>query len=163
MPTIPASKLKVADEVWIATALLHRENPRRTDFTIQEILARADHEKVFGKRRPGVQVHVSLHCVANRPPNPGAYRMLYATGKRTRRLFRPDDESHPDRSGKIIPNRDEIPPAYHRLLDWYEREYASDREASKKRYAPLHRLFGLGREIWKGVDPDEYVRGLRRD
>ena len=28
---------KVADEVWIATALLHREQPERKDFTIREI------------------------------------------------------------------------------------------------------------------------------
>lgn len=163
MPTAVAGKVKVADEVWIATALLHRENPRRTDFTIQEILARAAREKLFGKRRPGVQVHASLHCVANRPPNPGAYRMLYATGRRTRRLYRPDDEAHPDRHGKMTPKREEIPAAYHALLDWYERDYVNNRQAAQKRYAPLHRLFGLGREIWKGVDPDEYVRSLRRD
>lgn len=163
MPAAVTGKVKVADEVWIATALLHRENPRRTDFTIQEILARAAREKLFGKTRPGVQVHASLHCVANRPPNPGAYRMLYATARSTRRLYRPDDEAHPDRSGKMIPSREDIPAAYHALLDWYERDYVNNRRAAKERYAPLHRLFGLGREIWKGVDPDEYVRSLRRD
>ncbi|MBN1268720.1 MAG: DUF2191 domain-containing protein [Kiritimatiellae bacterium] len=27
---------------------------------------------------------------------------------------------------------------------------------------PVDRLAGLGREIWDGVNPDEYVRDLRR-
>ena len=160
-PTVP--KVKVADEVWIVTALLHRESPRKADFTIHEILARADKEKVFGQLRPGVQVHASLHCGANRAPNPGAYWMLSATGKRTRRLCRPDDEAHPDRDGKMIPNREEIPSRYHGLLDWYERAYAHNQQAAEARYAPLHRLFGLGRAVWKGVDPDAYVRSLRQD
>ena len=35
---------RVADEVWIATALLHREQPERKDFTIQEIRKRAERE-----------------------------------------------------------------------------------------------------------------------
>ena len=74
-------RTKVADEVWIAVALLHRENPKREDFTITEIVERARREKITGDLRPGVQVHVYLHCVADRLPNPGCYRMLYATAK----------------------------------------------------------------------------------
>jgi len=31
------TSLKVADEVWIAAALLHRENPRRDNFSVSEI------------------------------------------------------------------------------------------------------------------------------
>jgi hypothetical protein len=30
------ASIKVADEVWIATALLHRENPKREDFSVSE-------------------------------------------------------------------------------------------------------------------------------
>ena len=36
--------MKVADEVWLAVALLQRENPGRTDFAVQEIKARARNE-----------------------------------------------------------------------------------------------------------------------
>ena len=61
---------KVADEVWIAVALLHRENPKREDFTVTEIVERARREKIAGGLRPGFQVHVYLHCVANRPAQP---------------------------------------------------------------------------------------------
>jgi uncharacterized protein (DUF1778 family) len=39
-------KVKVADEVWIATALLHHENPSRSDFTLSEIVERAEKEAV---------------------------------------------------------------------------------------------------------------------
>ena len=36
--------VKVADEVWIATALLHREHPDQSDFEIEEIMRRAAKE-----------------------------------------------------------------------------------------------------------------------
>ena len=39
-----SQKIKVAAEVWIATALLHRENPKREDFTVAEIVERARRE-----------------------------------------------------------------------------------------------------------------------
>ena len=62
--------LKVADETWIAAALLHKENPSREDFTIQEIVDRAVKEAITAELRPGIYVHALQHCVANRPPNP---------------------------------------------------------------------------------------------
>src|ERR1017187_10024598 len=105
MPKASATgvEIKVADEVFIATALLHKENPDREDFSISEIVTRAAKENLFGELRPGVRVHASLHCVANRAPNPGRYRMLYATGDHTRRLLRSSDNVHPERTGKIWP------------------------------------------------------------
>lgn len=116
--TVP---IKVADEVWIACALLHYENPHREDFTTREIVNRAARENIFGTIRPGVTVHVNQHCVANRPANPGNYRMLYETRPGYRRLWRPGDESHPSRiSGKTCPDAAEIPTKYHFLLEWYQ-------------------------------------------
>lgn len=153
--------VKVADEVWIATALLHREHHEREDYTIQEIVDRAETENVYGELRPGVRVHATQHCVANRPPNPGGYIMLYATGKRTRRLFRPGDPVHPRRNGKVIPNREDIPERYHELLDWYATEYARTRGAKGHPLDALLALKGTGKEIWQDEDPDEYVRRLR--
>lgn len=155
------TSVKVADETWIATALLHRENPQRSGFTVQEIVARAEKEQMTGQLRPGVRVHAALHCVANRPPNPGRYRMLFATGKDTRRLYRPGDTYHPNREdSKTVPQRTEIPESYRFLLDWYEKEYASGQLPGKAQDSILS-LRGLGKELWKGVDPDEYVRQLR--
>src|ERR1700761_5660341 len=112
-------RVKVADEVWLATALLHRENPSRSDFTLDEIVARATKEAVADELRPGVYVHAALHCVANRPPNPGRYRMLYETRPKHRRLFRVGDHYDLRREGsKITPEPDEIPAGYEGLLKW---------------------------------------------
>ena len=151
--------IRVADEAWIATALLHREQPNREDFTIAEIVARARAEALTPEQRPGLRVHVQQHCVANRPPNPNKLRMLFATGRHTRRLFRGGDSFHQDRRhGRIAPGRDEIPARYHPLLDWYEQEYSRGTRPARD---SILELVGLGKEMWKDVDPDEYVRKLR--
>jgi hypothetical protein len=153
-------EIRVADEVWIATALLHKEHPKRSDFTVEEIVARAKKEALTDELRPGVRVHAALHAVANRPPNPGRYRMLFATGKSTRRLFRPGDASHPDRDGsKITPDPGQIPPEYQPLLDWYSREYT--RRIQETQDDPLLALRGSGKKLWANEHADEYVRRLR--
>ena len=71
--------IRVADEVWIATALLHRERPRETDFSLKDIEARIEREGLAGETRGGIYPHLSVHCVANRAPNGGTYRMLFET------------------------------------------------------------------------------------
>src|SRR5262245_45668156 len=108
--------MPVATETWIAAALLHREHPDRADFTIQEIVSRAEKERLTAKLRPGVRVHASTHCVANREPKPAQLRMLFATSKRTRRLYREGDPTHPKRKGRITPEPETIPPKYAYLL-----------------------------------------------
>ena len=116
--------IRVADEVWIATALLHRDHPRAADFSLKEIEARLVREGLTDDKRPGVYPHLSVHCVANRPPNRGTYRMLFETAPSRRRLFRPGDPYDPKREGgKMMPNRTEIPAKYHPLLDWYEHDW----------------------------------------
>ena len=156
-----AQRTKVADEVWIIIALLHRENPKREDFTVTEIVERARQEKISGELRPGVQVHAYLHCVANRPPNPGRYRMLYATGKNTRRLFRETDDFDPKRRrGQVTPEKENIPVKYQSLLDWYNEKFVAKRKGSKET-DPILGLSGLGKEIWVGENSDEYVSRVR--
>jgi hypothetical protein len=161
MPTIDNSILKLADEVWVITALLHREHPDREDFSVEEIRARAHDEHLTESLRPGFNVHVIEHCVANRAPNSGRYRMLIETAKGRRRLFRKGDPYHPDREGsKIVPEPEELSTQYRYLLDWYRDEYSVNRATSIEN-DPILRLRGAGKEIWKGIDPDEYIRQLR--
>lgn len=153
--------VKVADEVWIATALLHREHPRRADFSVQEIVDRAAREQAHESLRPGVSVHAYQHCVANLAPNPGRYRMLTATGKSTRRVFRPGDEYHPAReSGKVVPRKEEIPEQYWPLLDWYGSKFGN---APGKTVPadPLLAMKGMWKGLWQDEKPDAYVRRLR--
>jgi hypothetical protein len=155
--------IKVADEVFIATALLHKENLSREDFTIGEIVARAAKENLFGELRPSVRVHASLHCVANRAPNPGRYRMLYATGERTRRLLRSGDDLHPGRTGKIWPDPESVPPQYRELIQWAKQRYGEPSPSRTRWLDGILHLRGFGRELWKVDDPDEYVRKLREN
>jgi hypothetical protein len=154
-------KLKIADEVWLATDLLHREHPDRADFTISEIVERTRREGLTPALRPGVYLHANLHRVANRPPNPGRYLMLVETGPNRRRLYRLGDPAHAARRGaKTTPARSAIPPRYHPLLDWYAREYAPQR-GLEPAADPLLALRGSGREFGADEPADRYVRRLR--
>ncbi len=161
MPTLSRTQIRVADEVWIATALLHRENPEQPDFSIDEIVERAAKQRIAGSTRPGVYVHVVQHCVANRPPNPARYRMLFETRPGRRRLFRKGDAYHPAREGsKIIPKPDEIPIGYGDLLPWY-REWSSAATIASSEADPLLALAGSGKALWSDEHADEYIRRLR--
>lgn len=156
------SEVLVADEVWIATALLHREQPECEDFSVAEILARVSSENLAGRLRPGVQTHVTQHCVANKPPNPGRYRMLFETTRGRRRLFRPGDPYHRDRGeGKTVPVAGEMPESHRELLEWYEAEYLGVASGGAPKRDPILALRGLGREIWQDEAADAYVRRLR--
>ena len=125
-------------------------------------MAQAESADVTGKPlRPAVKVHVYQHCVANKAPNPGRYRMLYETAPGRRRLFRPGDPCHPGRAnGKDIPARDAFPAEYSDLIDWYVEEYA---DANGQTDDPVLALRGLGKEIWASEDADAYVRRQRAD
>src|SRR5689334_16404550 len=120
--------LRVADETWIATALLHIENPNSEDFTVAEIVERARRENITGHLRPGVYIHANTHAVANRPPQPSTLRMLFETAPNRRRLFRQGDESHAKREGKTKPEADQIPDQYRYLLDWYDSKFAPKKQ-----------------------------------
>ena len=112
----------------MTTALLHRENPERLDFAVQEIKARARQEAWGQTLRPGFNQHAVYHCLANKAPNHVDHRMLFETGRGRKRLYRPGDPHHPDRAnGKIRPDKWEIPSEYQPLVDWYETVYAKQR------------------------------------
>jgi len=154
--------LKVADLVWVATALLHREHPDRADFSKAEILGRAAQEDPDGAARPGLSTHISAHCVASKKPDSAKHRMLTRTGTGRRRLFRRGDRTHEKRSsGNIMPRKEDLPEKYHYLLDWYENEYCRPRESMRAgelargaTAETLMRMMGrLSRE-----DADELIR-----
>jgi hypothetical protein len=182
MTQIPTRATRIADGVWIATALLHREYPERPDFTESEIQARFLVEGFpRGEHSNSLPAHINSHCVANYPRSRrrsdpaklqgGAYRILYETRSGFRRLYRPGDDVHPDRvqlrrESKAIPRREEIPAAYHPLLDWYAtwiQESNQPRVIANIEADPLLRLRGSGRHIWADEHADEYVERLRRE
>ncbi len=159
--TLSPVQLKIADEIWIATALLHQENPRAIDFGIREIVERARKEGLVRPFRRGVYVHVVQHCVANRPPNPGRYCMLFESARGRRRLFRRGDACHSGREGaKTAPTFEDIPPDYRYLLRWY-REWSEAAARSSQQSDPLLNLSGSGRRLWSDEHADAYVHRLR--
>jgi len=162
MPATSAEHaLKVADEVWVATALLHKEHPTRTDFTIEEIIERAKREHPSEDLRPGVYIHAQMHCVANKPPNPGRYRMLFETRPRHRRLYLPGDVYDRKREGaKTIPVREDLPEKYQPLLAWYTK-WTGLQQKKMSRFDALLALRGSGRDLWADEHADEYVNRLR--
>ncbi len=157
--------ITIANEVWIATALLHRQYPERTEFTISEIRDRVEREGLAGRLRPGMLPHLYSHCVANRPPKPARLRLLFATGKGSRRLYRPGDLYDRGREhGPSLPEPAELPTAYRELLDWYRETYLGSSGAD---YDPTEQpdailaLRGLGKDLWADEHPDRYVERLR--
>jgi len=159
--------MKLADEVWVATLMLHQRHPERLDFSIEEIVEFAGSVKELrwlGPLRPGFYVHVVQHCVANRPPNPGRFRMLYETSPGRRRLFRPGDVYHPQREGgKISPKPDDLPENFFKgLFPWYRHWCAKAAERAAED-DPLLALRGSGKVLWANEHADDYVRRLRED
>lgn len=154
-------KIKVADEVWVATALLHREQPDRQSFSASEIVDRVQKEGLTDTLRPGVQVHVYLHCVANKRPNPGNYRMLYATPDGNRRLFRSGDDYHEYREGgKTHPKPEELPEGYQHLVDWYLDQYYNrlmDRlkDLGARRLQKFEQELPVFRTSYEELDPED--------
>ncbi|HZU08665.1 MAG TPA: hypothetical protein VFA02_02085 [Pseudacidobacterium sp.] len=149
-----------ADRVWIATALLHKENPKRTGFSLNEICEKARQEGFLEETTNTFYLHANQHCVANRTPNPGNHRMLFEPSRGERRLYRPGDLCKPGRVGKITPNPDDIPPKYRYLLDWYNDW--SKRSAPQPPLDRLLQLKGSGKDLWKDEHADEYVDRLRK-
>lgn len=114
----------LADQIWIGTALLHQEQPKRAAFSVKEILERVAQEGFAGGYRPGLQTHAVQHCLANKPPAPNSYRMLYALAEGGRRLFRKGDDFHPHRrDGRVTPEPKAVPSAYWELIRWYYQQW----------------------------------------
>ena len=167
-----AIPIRIADRLWIATALLQKGHPARAAFSKREILAQLEKEGLAaGVERGTLNAHLDQHLVANRPPSAGKYRMLFETGDGNLRLFRSGDFTHPARlqlrkPSKITPRPQDIPARYHTLLDWYTNWSKQSRAAAASRRFeddPLIQLIGTGKHIWADEHADEYVERLRRE
>jgi hypothetical protein len=148
--------LSAADAVWVATALLHREHPRKKAFSVQEIAHRVESEHLSSRQPMTIYQHANQHCVANRPPNNARLAMLVETPDGLRRLYRRGDPIDPQRVGtRHLPNPASLPEAHRPLLDWYaawEKKNVGDLSSD-----PLLALAGT----WTFGDGDTYVRELR--
>ena len=77
--------------------------------------------------------------------------------KYIRPLVRSNDEAHPERSE---PER--VPARYTRLIEWAKQRYGRVSLHRTRWLDGIFQLRGLGKTLWRGEDPDEYVRNLRQ-
>jgi len=163
--TYRKTSVKVADELFLVLALLHKEHPERRAFSIPEILERAQQEGLREDRSNpnSLRVHAYSHAAANEPPGKGGkYRIAYRESNGQVRLLEATDYVHPERSWKFYPSPDEIPEKYHALLNWAKkRSHLTEAPPSEGWLEGALQLRGLGKELWKDVDPDAYVSSLR--
>ena len=159
---IGMENIRIADECWVALALLHRENPGRLSFSPGEVFNRLKEEGINPEVHSGVKPHIYLHNVANRPPNSARYRLFYRLEDGTLRLFRPSDDWHPSRSGKTKPERSELPEKYRPLLDWYDKEYCSGGSSLSEDSDPVLQMWGVGKEIWADEGGDAFIERERK-
>jgi hypothetical protein len=155
--------MRVADLIWLAAASLSREFPARAGFTHEEIRRRAyELEPDSGFTDSAIRTHIGTHCVANKKPDPGNHRKLYANADGTYRLYWSKDLYHPARrKGKVLPDPSRIPAKYHDLLEWYRAEDAS-RLRPPAEEDPILALRGVGKELWREVGGGEkFIRELR--
>jgi len=152
------SDLTVAEAVWIAVAVLHRDHPDAPDFSSREIFKKVRELSLTSRTDDTLNAHIAKHCVANTSPDPNRVRMLFATARGRRRLFREGDPYHPERAGHPThPAWEDLPSPLHSLRDWYESTW----NTVKVEQDPLLAAIGIGREVWANQHADEYVAELR--
>jgi hypothetical protein len=169
-PSVETSELRLADRIWLAVAMLHQLHPQAVAFSKLEIRETLDKSGLGKGTNPAsVNAHLKQHLVANVPPSSGKYKMLFETNVGFLRLYRPGDLIDPQRrfgrGSKHMPKREEIPPNYHPLLDWYE-QWCREESASSAvdwKDDPLIQLIGSGKHIWADEHADNYVNNLRRE
>ncbi len=155
-----ATKLTIANAVWIATALLQREFPEAV-FTTEKIVERVKLEKLSSSQDHIIAQHVRQHCVANRAAQPNTLRMLSAWGRGERTLFRQGDKEHADRKeGRLRPEIEDMPESYRYLIDWFDHEWYPRYKLTDT--DPLIALRGTGKNFWK-MDAVVYTDQLRED
>ena len=152
--------MTIANEIWIATALLQRDHSDRPDFSVRDIVERVLREGL-DEYRAGLQAHASGHCVADKRPTSVGHRYLHETKRGRRRLYRTGDPFHPNRrSGRTHPSPDDLPEPYRYLVEWYETQFnvpdasSSTLSHSIPKGTALLRFFGSASQ--------EDVRGMQK-
>lgn len=154
--------MKAADSVWVATALLQQERGPEADFGAGEILDRVAAEHLWDRDPGTLKQHVYKHNVAQLRAQPDTHRLLTRTARGRRRLFRAGDPYDVAREGgKTHPEPSDVPEQYRSLVAWYLATF--DAGCAPEAPSPLLQLRELSLKlgIWKGIDPDEYIREQR--
>jgi len=118
----------IAAIVWIATAMLHKENKHVIAFSPKEIRAKITEQKLCTSqtKTETISNYITHNCVANsRGYGSVQHRKLYRVQTNRLRLYRKGhDDYHSGReNGKEEPQVWELPDQYKDLLSWYYQEY----------------------------------------
>ena len=154
--------MTIADTIWLATALLEKQNPRAHGIGYDTILKKVS--ELDPSLRPGsVHAHLSAHCIASKRASPATLRILTENSDGTLRLFRFGDPYHVSRRvGRTQPKPHAIPMKYHYLLR-PEDEHAQPVYFSPEE-DPILALAGVGKEMWKRLGGGEaFIRAIRDD
>lgn len=106
--------MKIHVEVFLAAQILAQN---QDSFTPEEL--RKEIERRFGDTRPGIQTHISAHCVANAPKNAAVVsNYLWRLPDGQLRPFNPAaDQPHPSReNARVQPDIRDVPVEYRQLL-----------------------------------------------
>ena len=126
-------KPSTSTAIWIATALLHRENPSRDGFQGKEIFNKVKELNILRSSDSTLKTHISHHCVAIAKPSPNTDRKLVRLGNGWFRLWKDTDEYNEGRMvGESVPYINKIPKQFQHLFYWYENEYSSQKDHTEE-------------------------------
>jgi len=112
--------------VWLATALLHRDNPQSDAFSAKEIFNKVKQMNLLSVSDSTINMHITSHCVASTKASPDKHRKLTRVQSGWYRLFREGDSFHETRStGHSAPLAEMIPIEFKDVVDWYNIQYNS--------------------------------------
>ena len=110
--------------VWLATALLHRDNPQSDAFSAKEIFYKVKELDLLSVSDSTINMHITSHCVASGKESPDRHRKLTRVRAGWYRLFKEGDSFHETRStGQTAPLTGMLPLRFKDVIDWYNREY----------------------------------------
>lgn len=152
--------LKVADAVWIATALLHDSHPEAAGFSPSAIREEVLRRHFTDKDQKTIYQHIVQHLVATKPKDPNSRKMLTEIENGLRRLYIPGDPFHPSKqNGRSVPKAEDLPRNLLKWLAWYEtwsRNHSPKRPPARA-VDPMEALEGT----WTFGDGDTYLREMR--
>ena len=124
-PTIsPKKSITTPAVVWLATALLHKENPQIDAFQAKEIFHKVKELDLLSVSDSTINTHISSHCVASGKESPDRHRKLTRVRSGWYRLFKEGDPFHETRAtGQIVPLAGMLPLRFSDVIDWYNKEY----------------------------------------
>ncbi len=120
----PKKSITTPTVVWLATALLQRENPQSDAFSAKEIFYKVKELDLLSVSDSTINMHITSHCVASGKESPDRHRKLTRVRSGWYRLFKEGDSFHETRStGHTVPLAGMLPLEFKDVIDWYNTQY----------------------------------------